>query len=341
MLSLNRVGHLKVLGLAAVALATLLSSDRAQARSCDELFRTSYREAQNPAARIGGDTFPDRLRALNRVEVVQPVDVKPSEIDAVRGETVAPARRVADVLEKIGRAREVRTVLYPAAGFDAATPFRIFEHADLVIGMDNHPFAVTKRAQERAGVHERWLESGELSEKVNVRGWVKYDQVNKQRSVLRGLTASLLSLSPNVRILSAEALDAYGHVEGRAVVHGIVKFDLGPGTTMRTYVHLHTPTDLTRTTLPPWTPELLAAGYQAVLKKAAMDTYESYTESFGGFLIDHLRSQRGFIVDGDGMLSRWPWWQSREARETFEVRELETEILGLGYQAISIFEFGK
>ncbi len=341
MLSSGSAEKLKILGVVALALAALVSGPSAWARSCDDLFRAPYREAQNPAARISGDTFPDRLRALNRVEIVQPIEVKASEIEAVRAETVAPARRVADVLEKIGRAREVRTVLYPAAGFDAATPFRIFEHADLVIGMDNHPFAVTKRAQERAGVHERWLESGELAEKVNVRGWVKYDQINKQRSVLRGLTASLLSLDPGVRILSVEALDAYGHVEGRAVVHGIVKFDLGPGTMIRTYVHLHTPTDLTRATLPPWTPELLASGYQAVLKKAAMDTYENYRESFGGFLIENLRAQRGFIVDGDGLLSRWPWWQSPEASKAFGVRELETEILGLGYQAVSIFEFGQ
>ena len=115
---------------------------------------------------------------------------------------------------------------YPAAGFDAATPFLIFPSLRRVIAIDDHHFHFPENTAENIVVP--------IVAPAQNAGFTVATQVDHQGAVARAILGRLAMGIPNLRVLSVTsyAVNGFGS-------HGRIVFDQGPNTLIREYIHLH------------------------------------------------------------------------------------------------------
>jgi hypothetical protein len=213
------------------------------------------------------------------------------EMDRIRGESVEG------------------TVLYPAAGYDAAAAFLAFSKAKTVIGIDNHPFFLKPETKLYLDVHVKSYDQ---------KGYTWVTDVDRKGEVASVVLARLKHAFPDIRLhrvaLFQEGM-AEGNKENSRARHGLIVFDTGPGTLVREYIHIHSFFEFR----PWWLPAIKKAGFQAILKKGAMGFFSEYSQH-GEYLMQVLKEQGGLLVDGD-------------------VRYIE-EVRGKTYYETSVSRFG-
>lgn len=200
---------------------------------------------------------------------------------------------------------EVKTVLYPASGYDGAMPFKLFEKAEIVIGVDNHPFI------------------GDLNREFNVdygssgNGWGGYTvvaDIDRLGSTAETIIGQLMFFFPAVRLRRVLSFQAPGYEKHES--NGIIEFDTGPGTFIRKYIHIQSslPAEKYSKELSDWIKKVFALNFNAVVFKASMSTFfetsEGYGEWEGNYLssdflsiINHLSEKGGLLLNGDGKFS--------------------------------------
>lgn len=176
------------------------------------------------------------------------------------------------------------TVIYPAAGFDATAAFLAFPEAKRVIGIDNHPFFLNPDRELFPDVYTKSYEENGYT-------WVR--DVDRKGEIASVIVARLKHAFPEIRIHKLALLQEPA-LRGKGARHGLIVFDRGPGTSLREYVHIHSLFEFR----PWWLTAINEEGFDAILKKGAMGFFSQYSQQ-GEYLMQALKQQGGFLVDGD------------------------------------------
>ncbi len=259
-------------------------------------------------------------------------------------------RRQNEASAKVSRAiksflpsNQIRTLIYPAAGFDSASPFRILPELRNVIAVDSHPF--------HSGIENTPIVPsygpGDQS-----RGFTLVSHVTDSASISNVVLGRLILLFPNIRIHKIAGVHA-GLLEiakdTGAYDHGFIIFDNGPNTPLRTYTHLRIRTEhngpIERSPPNPIIQKLAKLPFQALLRKGSMLFYQQESQAARP-LIEALIKNGGLWIDGDQnrnshqnmtpdlyeIIARWGYMFTDHRRHT-------TEIDGFGYGRVDLIEF--
>lgn len=252
--------------------------------------------------------------------------------------------------EELARARvhlnrlqltQPKALLYWAAGFDALTPFYLFDSLSTVVGVDVHPFANVDRSVEQI----------EIGASRGMETWTRWKAVDETKSIAGAVIGRLQSGLKGFRLLSAETF--VNDLKGvRPMVHGVVRFDQGPGTLIRTYIHLQSETmiyfnnqiKILHPTAPEWFESgLKTVSFDAVLAKGSMGAYGAdvhrYEPSPGAQrILAVLLKSNLLIIDSDYV--QWPFLSDDMevgSDSQHRMRKIEVPSITLGYRPLRIF----
>lgn len=231
-----------------------------------------------------------------------------------------------------------KTVLYPAAGFDAATPFLVFPEATTVIGLDWHPFvgqyrdsAVARLPKERTH-YALYHEVDELFT-PGVAGAI----VARLRGQIPGFHLRHVGYFEEARAFAWTSEtkflieDFFGDRPAPSTsLNGWVEFDTGPGTTVRRYIHVQRLLGETAPSIEedPWLARVLAGNYQALFLRAGMHIFTSGHPQSPRFVRDYFFTEPAahglLIVDTDREVN---WNYLGELHPKLRVRSQDTPIL--------------
>jgi hypothetical protein len=196
-------------------------------------------------------------------------------------------------------------VIYPASGFDGFSPFLVFKDAEVVIGLDHHPFYLP-------------FENADRTIDLDYLSWENINNVdNAVQMGVQVLRQIQLAYPEQFRLRGIYAIETKntGLKNGpyyceRPVVHGLIEFDLGPGTPLKRYYHIQAMhadfKALRECEVSPnfedywWAKPVLGAGPDAVLLKAQMDFV--WRDPLWPELLSVISNRRGLVVDGDEQL---------------------------------------
>lgn len=310
----------------------------AQALRCDDLFASAATPVDRLVMSLSSNATV-KTQSLSDLDLLRGAHMEPVTLREVHNLAAA----VADEISTLGYDRDVRTVLYPAVGFDAGLAFRIFPSAETVIGIDNHPFWFPERAKH---VDEGY--AGARGHQI-MSHWSFVREVHKMRGVKESVVNAIRRSAPTVgghpvRILRVIDIDTPSLIWDTPVVHGIVEFDNGPGTLLRRYIHINSSMSLGRTDrhgLYEWRNELLAMPIDAIFQKAGMQFFVDQERTYAGLLVKALRRKGGVIIDGDsGSGTANPVWPlATSVNQPSDVNIINTKIRGLGYGYVQIVKF--
>lgn len=251
--------------------------------------------------------------------------------------------KVAAAIKGFQPKKEIRTLIYPAAGFDSASPFRILPELLNVIAVDSHPF--------HSGIENTPIVPsygpGDQS-----RGFTLVSHVTANSSISTVVLGRLILQFPNIRIHKIVGVHAdiiHMAKQSGSYDHGIIIFDNGPQTPLRTYTHLRIPTQ--QTSLIERSPPLAiidrlsSLPFQALLRKGSMLFYQQESQAARP-LVEALIKNGGLWIDGDQnrmsyqnmtpdlseILAEWGYMFS-------DHRRLTTEIDGFGYGNVDLIDF--
>lgn len=235
------------------------------------------------------------------------------------------------------------SLLYPAAGFDAATPFLLLPRLRQVTAIDNHPFLLPANANVPIAVNPEGLEHP-------TRGFMRVDEVGFFFEMAPVILGRLALAFPRLRVLSLTLYDT------ATMHHGRIIFDEGPGTMLREYNHLQiigelaqrvageevlqnfSATPSAESEIEWLQAELLSQRYSALLSKGGMQFMES---PLGKALISAFEKTSGALwIDADHASSRrfeqrvlHPVFYSYPPRPITSVRPLlqRRALQGFGY----------
>lgn len=304
------------------------------------------------------DALISRVSAfgVEAVIVSEKIETQTTDLPRIRFSESEDKRRIDKALqvraflENVPKSARVRTVVYMASGYDSTSPFQVFKNAVLVIAIDQHPFSLNpSKPMELKKPLDRGHE------------WTVWTEVDGAGSLAPSLIGRLKSELPNFRLKKVlsfnepaqNVLRAPGNpyqrefeTEHRALSHGLIEFDTGPGSTVRQYIHIDSsiPVDNRAAPRPWWTDILVRSPPDAILVKGAMNTYgteSSFNDHSSAAEVTVALARRGgIIVDGDSIL--WPWtWQMERLhpkRDFPKIIRHETSIFNFGYRSLTIYE---
>lgn len=221
----------------------------------------------------------------------------------------------------------VSTLLYVASGYDAATPFKLIPHLQRVIGIDEHPFVLSKMQKVIV----------KLPEEKNP-DYSTVTSVNTQKYLASAILGRLFEAFPDIRVRSVEAMN-----DG-AYTHGRVRFDRGEGTPLQEYIHLHTEMPgISGVTEKPvqvpflWGKALQAEGYQALLIKASMSLFIKNPEALKHFVVP-LVQNKGLLIDVDGVRleNSFDLYQMLGKSPNYTRQDLKVERYGYGSSSSTV-----
>jgi hypothetical protein len=186
------------------------------------------------------------------------------------------------------------TVVYPAAGFDSAFPVRFFPNSRLLIAIDNQPFIGRYQFTANSALG---LRLGLRPVPAWGEAWVPESMVMDEKAVASQVLANLRDALPEVHILR---IIAFKSRLAPLHVHGLILFNQGPGTSVRSYLHVHSP-QWSNAEMQPWWIELLPEGSPiAVILKGSQ---QFYATADGSALL-HAKTMgfNGAIFNFDGRI---------------------------------------
>ncbi len=205
------------------------------------------------------------------------------------------AKEVAAAIAARADQKQIHTVVYPAAGFDGTSALLAFSDAELVIGIDNHPFVLEGTSIVHAQVPTIYKRETRV-------GWLLFNEVDEQMYTADMLLGRLSHAYRNFRVLRVLDLRDSGGLS-----HGLIEFDTGEGTQVRQYLHIQTEnqSSVWDEKMPWWLRNLHVRGLQGLISKAAMSFFEDTGEyhSLPYALMRILKREHGVFVDGDSHVS--------------------------------------
>lgn len=205
--------------------------------------------------------------------------------------------------------RDVKTVFYPASGSDAVTAFKIFEEAELIVGLDNNPFIADVNQESIAFLPvSKTRESFDMFSEVNFAN-------GSNHSAAEIILTDLKFLYPELVVESLEVISSASlRKSGSYALGGRIQFRPNPAGPLKTYIHLQLPLigQITKKNDIGYeyiVEQLLGYKFDAVLAKASMsffspnETYYSSQEipySIGMKVMKQLRDSKGVFVNADG-----------------------------------------
>lgn len=259
---------------------------------------------------------------------------------------------------------DVRSLIYPASGFDSSTPFQIIEDLRLVIGIDDHTFfsrPIGAAVEPDVGPEdhsEPFLPPGSNQVVHQNQGFTHYTRADSVRSFADVIVGRILDLSPNVRIREVRGFfPAHFREQSRwnEMPHGLVVFDFGEGTPVRTYVHLQVETSRSkgeRATSPAGhaiLERLSELDFDALLAKGSQGFFApSESNKAARALVSALVQRNGLWLDGNGAAMTSVSFSPTGIRNLLSTWRLEssscplirTNIRGFGYGQFEYCRFG-
>lgn len=228
-----------------------------------------------------------------------------------RESTLGTAEKVAESIRRISPEFAAKTVLYPAAGYDLDTVFKVFPDASLVVGIDNHPFVANT---------ENPLVSTFPSH--DFRHVTSFESMDHEDSILlRGLERLAVRF-PNLRVRKVKFyISNHGATKqkqndhmifsdserrARHRVHGLIEFDQGDNTRVQQYVHIDAVIDQNSKTLRPFLKEISKTQFNGLLLKGAMRRFWLSEEPFRSWMVS-LYQRDSIFVDADGNYRNWDY----------------------------------
>ncbi len=233
---------------------------------------------------------------------------------------------IARSLQELGFNREhkLNTLVYPSAGYDAATAFLLWPEITRVVGIDDHPFA---RSNIKYLAPDPYI-----SHYDKELGYTMVMEVDSKEYMAEVILARLISAFPKIRFKAVYQITDYtlGDYESVRLSHGLILFDTGDGTPIRSYVHLESPTlnGYERKSTFWWRENILNQGFQVLIRKAAMSFY-GYP--IGLELIGHLKTNHGLLIDGDNDTSSFLSYDYSE--QLFGVPRIKIPVARFGYSS--------
>lgn len=250
------------------------------ANNCLDLFAYSNPSLfENHSNNHGGLTFHD-----------VPLDVtefnpKNFDVDLNLMQLIQKSMQIQEKALEITDPRHVKTVVYPASGYDAGTAFVIFPYAETVIGFDPHNFIAPGLVELHPSTY--------LLEETDKFSYVgDINNYSHSSSMASALLKRLMASIPLFRLIRVVEVR-----EGSHISHGWIEFDQGPGTLHRRYIHINH--FISRLEPSHWSQSLASEGFQGLLIKAALGVMNPQNAE-GSFLLNTLRAQGGVVIDADG-----------------------------------------
>ena len=222
------------------------------------------------------------------------------------------ASQVADFIEANVPPRLVRTVVYPASGYDAATAFLIFPQATTVIGIEHLPFV--KSNSSSIPTHLPLDQQPSMARKSDVNDYAR------DNDMVSAIVGRLSESIPNFHLLKVVAAISEGGV------NGWVEFDTGPGTLIRRYIHV----DSEIPTASAWLESAMGTGFEGLLIKGGVNMSHPTERDL---LVQQMRVRGGIAVDSD-----WALPESTAASNPPGVRVFATQI-PLGFKMAKVIRF--
>jgi uncharacterized protein YggT (Ycf19 family) len=202
--------------------------------------------------------------------------------------------KVQTAIEELMDTKDIQTLIYPAAGFDSASGFGILPNLKTVIALDNHDFHKDCNLSEIIPVF------GPTD--VTECGFTQVGNVDRTLYLSKVILGRLILHFPKARILRVIGVsDRMLNASHPTYPHGMILFDYGPGTALRTYIHIKSQT--TFYSPGPNTLEiydrLSKIPFQAVLSKASMAWLDNERTPLP--IVNALVENAGLWIDGDYM----------------------------------------
>ncbi len=280
-------------------------------------FQNADREIFNPYIREV-ITDPDVVKHAERRQLEQ------------LSSAIKTAHLVQVEVSKQPQARKIDTVLYMASGFDAGSPFLVFENARTVFAVDQHPFVKDPALPIRLRIPDNDHDGYALISTVN-------DQAQSLASTILWRLSQSIS---NFRLIRVAAFtDPTATTIGRPAQHGLIEFDSGPGTQVRQYIHIdaNIGSEYLPGQQPWWLARILRHGIDGLLVKGAMSVYANASKtdvaSPAREVTRYLMKNGGIIVDGD-TTPAWPWNTAPALHPQVSVSH--TPIQQFGYSSVDV-----
>lgn len=264
---------------------------------CPAYLLKSYESSLTLESDLSG-YFKDRTVFINSLAFLEKQN---KDISLYHDETqgmVYHENRARTLAKKIAhRSSMAKTIVYPAAGYDSATPFLVFPTAERIVALDDHPFwSEDSVVDSDEHLSRKIISSHRLST-----GWAIYKELNQLKSLAAKILFHLSHAYSEFRLLDmyeVKDLTKGSDVKDLVLSHGVIVFDTGEGTPVRSYVHLQTPflhREIGEISTW-WFENVKAQGFKGLFFKAAMNAQRTYT----GFNLGlHVRNHGGVIVDAD------------------------------------------
>jgi hypothetical protein len=239
---------------------------------------------------------------------------------------------IAHTIDDLGLTKQLnlKTVLYPSAGYDATTGFLVTSHVTTVVGIDNHPFMNTFA---KSLTPEPFFSVNDKGQ-----GWTVISEVDFKNFVGEIILARLKAAIPGFRLHKVLHVQdsTKDNLDSSFLSHGVIVFDTGEGTLIRRYIHLQSPVlnDYEMRPTSWWKDIVLQNNFQILIRKAAMSFYNY---PIGLELIRHLKENQGLLIDGDNDVGSFPSYDLDQ--ELAETSRLKLPISGFGYDSVTKIYF--
>lgn len=243
----------------------------------------------HPPASVEVVSIPFEQPSVEKIQSLNPKDLK--HLVDTQNLRASGAR----LLQSSGISKNVETVFYPFAGYDAISPKGLFPKAGTIVAVDASPFTRDITQTVEAEVY-----------RIEVAGdFHTTGQSLEIRSVANALLARLFISDPDIRILRVAAMMEKGKsISGEGILtHGLIEYDRGSGTQLQRYVHIQA--DIGDGVLELWWyKQLQQFGFDAIILKAATGGFSSYSKLLDQDVLQNLIKNQAAFIDGDNM-SHW------------------------------------
>ncbi|MEW6055841.1 MAG: hypothetical protein AB1540_04430 [Bdellovibrionota bacterium] len=287
---------------------------------------TDYAQIEAILRRSGKPPSPEKGREVKR------------QFDAqVRAHLAGMGELQKRLEETFGSENKTGAVFYPSIGTDSAFPVRVFPGAEVIVGVDIHPFLTYQHLNQTIRTLEYRPGVTPAGEKSTYR---YYRDLDFEGILAPKIIGSLTQADSHIRILSVTAFStgmanevpdiSWGFAAHLPTpnnpVHGLIEFDHGAGTKRKTFIVIQgfVPTktyDYKIIEASWWYRELMTLDIQAVIIKAASGSfeYDRIHPLIRQQIVSKLQASRGILLQGESQLpeespsdavklefSRWP-----------------------------------
>lgn len=225
--------------------------------------------------------------------------------------------KIAPVVQAMRQGRPVKKAIYSAAGYDIDSAFSmLLPDVEVIVGEDSHPFVGHKKDFNDSDLLHgltKECESHFLTTHLYSTDTSCWD---KNEPIAPRLLMRLFSRFNHLRIVSIIAITVK-QKDARELSDGLITFDFGPGTPLRSYYHIHVPIERKNRKYKTEAEEVVNLNIQqkdhlrrlvnaatitsrpGIIVKANDGAYSDSGIKFSPTLLKSVKARGGLIIDGD------------------------------------------